>query len=128
MTTPGRQDKLSEGKSHMKANVARIGKCQLRWIAAVFLLAQISSARAGDVHALMDQHKCYICHADDEDKAGPSFRDIAAMYRTTGKSRGAMASVIKAGQHGGGPWHMPPHPEISVADANAMASYILSLR
>ena len=112
----------------MKINVARVAtKCQLRWIAAAFLLAQISCAAASDVHALMDQHKCYICHADDEERAGPSFRNIAAMYRATGKSYGAMASVIKAGRHGGGPWRMPPHPEISGAEADAIAKYILSL-
>ncbi len=28
----------------------------------------------------------------------------------------------------GGPWHMPPHPEVSAAQARVMADYILSLR
>jgi cytochrome c551/c552 len=32
------------------------------------------------------------------------------------------------GSHGNGPWHMPPHPEVSDADAKAMVRYILSLK
>jgi hypothetical protein len=35
--------------------------------------------------------------------------------------------VIKRGQHGGGPWHMPPHPEISDAEAALITQYILTL-
>lgn len=29
---------------------------------------------------------------------------------------------------GEGPWHMPPHPEVSDADARRMVRYILSLQ
>jgi len=68
-----------------------------------------------------------ICHADDTWKAGPAFRDIAARYRASDTPASAMVRTIRQGQQGGGPWHMPPHPEVSRAGAEAMASYILSL-
>jgi cytochrome c551/c552 len=32
------------------------------------------------------------------------------------------------GAHSGGPWHMPPHPEVSKADAVTMARYILAIK
>ena len=38
-----------------------------------------------------------------------------------------VASILRTGARGGGPWHMPPHPEISDADARRMARYILAL-
>jgi hypothetical protein len=38
-----------------------------------------------------------------------------------------MVRLIRQGQHGEGPWHMPPHSEAGLADAKAMADYILSL-
>jgi len=38
-----------------------------------------------------------------------------------------IANDIRAGIRGGGPWHMPPHPEVSPEEARTMARYIMSL-
>jgi len=83
--------------------------------------------RAPAATALMNQYRCYVCHADTEPKAGPAFADVAAAYRGKPKAQSTVAAVIRRGQHGGGPWHMPPHPEISAAEANTIARYILAL-
>ena len=32
----------------------------------------------------------------------------------------SVATVIRRGQHGSGPWRMPPHPEISAAEARTI--------
>ena len=76
---------------------------------------------------LLHQYKCYVCHSDDVPKAGPAYADIAAAYRSDRRAVSQVSAIIRRGQHGGGPWHMPPHPEVSRAEADAMARYILSV-
>jgi cytochrome c551/c552 len=80
-----------------------------------------------EVKRLLQEHKCTLCHAEDKTKAGPAFVDIAWHYRNVPRATEHVASVIRRGQHGGGPWHMPPHPELSPKEARAIARYILSL-
>ncbi|HEV2219886.1 MAG TPA: c-type cytochrome [Casimicrobiaceae bacterium] len=78
--------------------------------------------------ALLHQYRCYVCHANSEPKAGPAYADVAAFYKGKAGAQSRVAAVIRNGAHGAGPWHMPPHPEVSRADARTMARYILSLR
>jgi cytochrome c len=52
---------------------------------------------------------------------------VAARYGGNPQAVTMVASILRTGARGGGPWHMPPHPEISDADARRMARYILSL-
>lgn len=78
--------------------------------------------------SLLQQYKCYICHADDETKAGPAYVDVAARYRGNPQAVAIVAEAVRKGAHSGGPWHMPPHPEVSSGDATKMARYILSLK
>jgi sulfite dehydrogenase len=86
------------------------------------------ASATSDVHELLQRYKCTICHAEDAAKSGPAFADIAARYRGDRGAVAHVARVIRGGQRSGGPWHMPPHPEVSPAEARAMARYILSLR
>jgi len=39
-----------------------------------------------------------------------------------------MLAKIQAGARGSGLWNMPPHPEVSKADAAVMARYILTVK
>ena len=96
-------------------------------LAAVAAFAYGGPAAAATAPQLMEKYRCYICHADAAAKAGPAFADVAAVYRGNPKARSFVSGVIRRGQHGGGPWHMPPHPEISAADARTIARYILAL-
>ena len=88
----------------------------------------IGAVQAEDASALLEKYKCYICHADNEPKAGPAYTDVARIYRGKPRAVTTVAAIIKKGAHGPGPWHMPPHPEVSDADASKMARYILSLK
>ena len=94
-------------------------------IAATFVA---SAAAAEPPRVLLQDYKCYLCHADAETKAGPPFVDVAAKYRGNPNAVGAVAAVVRKGARGDAPWHMPPHPELSTADAKAIARYILSLQ
>jgi len=75
----------------------------------------------------MTHHRCYICHSDRETLVGPAFEDVAKSYRGKPDAVSKIASDIRGGIRGGGPWHMPPHPEVSPEEARAMARYIMSL-
>ena len=95
------------------------------------ILAAVISA-AGVAHAQaplkLEQYKCYYCHADHEAKTGPAFVDVASAYRGKPQAATALAATVRNGTHGNGPWHMPPHPEVTEADARQMVGYILSLK
>jgi cytochrome c len=99
--------------------------------AALSVAAAVASADGGtaaDAQALLNAYKCYICHADRETKAGPAYVDLAASLRDRKDAVSVLARTIRRGMRSGGPWHMPPHPEVSAAEARVMARYIMSLR
>ena len=101
-------------------------------VALFTLLRCAGAATSGDVDAtearrLLAEHKCYLCHADYQAKAGPAYVDVAAQFRGTRDAEARIAAEIRKGLRGGGPWHMPPHPEVSTNEARAIARYILSL-
>jgi cytochrome c len=100
---------------------------KLLWL-AVSAMSFAAIADAQDAQILLQKYKCYICHADAESRTGPAYADVAAMYRGKPKALASLAAAIRRGVRGGGPWHMPPHPEISDDDARKMARYILSLK
>src|SRR6185295_5172257 len=87
------------------------GRAALAAVTAAFCVAAAAAdGGAADAQALLTHYKCYICHADR--KAAVS----------------VLARTIRRGMRSGGPWHMPPHPEVSAAEARVMARYIMSLR
>ena len=99
-------------------------------VLAALSTAPFSSARAdtaAEAQQLLNEHKCYICHSDHQSKAGPAYADVAARYRADRDAVSVIAVEIRRGIRGGGPWHMPPHPEVSAAEARTMARYIMSL-
>jgi cytochrome c len=98
------------------------------FIAVADPFAAAEAKQPVDPQALLTHYKCYICHADRETKAGPAYVDVAAQYRKTPDAVSVIALEIRRGLRHGGPWHMPPHPEVSAAEARAMARYIVSLR
>ena len=77
---------------------------------------------------LVSKSDCSTCHKVAEKMIGPTYADIAKKY--TGKigSKDILAQKIINGASGNwGEVPMPPHPGISVYDANAMANYILNV-
>lgn len=100
----------------------------IRWAVPVMLALLAGAAAAGDPVVLLQQYRCTICHAGREVLAGPPWIDIATRYRGKRQADALVAAKIRAGAGGSGLWHMPPHPEVSKADAATMARYILSFR
>jgi len=103
-----------------------IAALPLRLLLIVGLAASgVAAATDQDVPAMMQKYGCNLCHSDRETMAGPSWVDIAAEYRGKPKAEAKLVAVVKKGVHGGGPWPMPPLPEVPDADAQTIVHYIL---
>lgn len=93
------------------------------------LAAVLALTVAGVAHGsekLAQSSGCMTCHAVDKKVIGPSYKDIAAKYRT---DKGAEALLIKKVKGGGkGVWGeipMPPNPHVKDDDAKAIVQWIL---
>jgi cytochrome c len=86
----------------------------------------------GHVHAdydLLVKKNCLACHSVDKRKYGPKLNEVAAKYVNDKNATAKLAKKIKAGGTGvWGPDIMPPQPQVSNADAQALAKYVLSLK
>jgi len=97
---------------------------------AAILLSSTAGAKSTqpvDAQTLLTYYKCYICHADRETKAGPAYVDVAARLRGNPDAVSVIALEIRRGLRRGGPWHMPPHPEVTMTEARTIGRYIMSL-
>jgi cytochrome c len=77
---------------------------------------------------LMQINNCLACHQIDKRKYGPQFYEVAEKYAGDKAMTAKLAAKIKAG--GSGVWGedmMPPQPQVSDANALAMAELILGL-
>ena len=94
---------------------------------AVALLAPSGAAFAdGEMHK---KHTCVAFHTNERKMVGPPYKDVAANYAADPKAAEKLAKKIKAG--GAGVWGqlpMPPHPQLSDADALALAKYVLTIK
>ena len=78
--------------------------------------------------ALIEQSDCKSCHLIDQKSAGPSYKDVAAKYKTQKDAIEWLTSkIIKGGSGVWGTTEMAAHPQIKDADAIKMVEYILSL-
>ncbi len=82
------------------------------------------------VHAspeLAAKSKCMSCHQVDKKVLGPSFKDIAAKYKSDKTAEAMLADSMTKGSKG--KWGAIPMPaqKISPADAKALSKWILTL-
>ncbi|MEQ9412397.1 MAG: c-type cytochrome [Cyclobacteriaceae bacterium] len=82
----------------------------------------------GQGAALVKQSDCNTCHHVTSQIVGPSHTDVAKKYEFTNENIKIVAERIIKGSTGvWGPVMMTPHPNLSQADAEKMARYVLSL-
>ncbi len=96
-------------------------------VAAAAALALSAGVASAD-EALAKDKKCMSCHQVEKKVVGPAFKDIAKKYKGDAKALAHNVNVIKKG--GKGVWGavpMPPHPQVSDADAEKLAKWVLSL-
>ncbi|HSF46616.1 MAG TPA: c-type cytochrome [Chitinophagaceae bacterium] len=92
--------------------------------------APATAATSGkDGKALIEASDCRTCHQDAAKVIGPAYVDVAKKYPNTPANVKLLAGKIIAG--GKGVWGeipMTPHPNVSQEDAEAMVTYILSMK
>jgi cytochrome c len=72
---------------------------------------------------------CMACHAADKKLVGPSYKDVAAKYAS---DKDAVAKLSKKIREGGmGVWGqipMPANPQVSEAEAQTLAKWVLTVK
>lgn len=78
--------------------------------------------------ALAKKSNCLTCHAIDKKVVGPAWRDVAAKYRGDAGARDRLADkMAKGGSGNWGAMPMPGNSRLSLADREALATFVLSL-
>ena len=85
---------------------------------------------AGPVMAsdeLAKKHACFACHTLDKKMVGPSYKDVAAKYRSDKEAQKTLALKVKNGSQGvWGTVPMPPNSAVPDADIDTLVKWILS--
>lgn len=101
----------------------------LIFLFGTLLFSKHAHAETSQLKTLMLVNNCMACHMIDKPKYGPQFNKIGEKYKSDNAAVTILAKKIKSG--GSGVWGedmMPPQPQVSDADAKAMAELILSLK
>ena len=76
---------------------------------------------------LAKKHACFACHTVDKKLVGPSYKDVAAKYRSDKDAPAKLAQKVKNGSQGvWGSIPMPPNSAVPDADINALVKWVLS--
>lgn len=79
--------------------------------------------------ALATSKNCMSCHAVERKVLGPSFKDIAARYKDQKDAVDLLAGKIRKGGSGAwGPVPMPANNQVSEADAQKLAAWVMSTK
>jgi len=91
------------------------------------LAGTLAAAPAIANEELAKKHGCFACHATDKKLVGPSYKDVAAKYRS---DKGADAKLFDKVKKGGtGVWGtvpMPPNAHVPDADIKTLVKWVLS--
>jgi len=102
-------------------------KNKMVWFAAVGALAG-APVHAQDAQKLLKEKACLACHNVDNKVVGPAYKDVAKKYRARKDAEAYLSGKIREGSNGvWGQIPMPPN-QVTEAEANALAKYILSLK
>jgi cytochrome c len=95
------------------------------FVAAAAVIPTSLPAYAND--ELAKKHACLACHAVDKKLVGPSYKDIAAKYRSDASAEAKLADKVKKGSQGTwGQVPMPPNPAVPDSDVRTLVKWILS--
>lgn len=98
-------------------------------VVGLLCFMQQVQAQSDQLKKLMLMNNCMACHLVDKRKYGPHFNEISSKYAGKKTAIDTLAAKIKSG--GTGVWgedYMPPQPQVSEADAKAIAELILALK
>ncbi len=98
----------------------------------VVFAASVVALSATPALASMDLAKaknCTACHAVDKKLVGPSYKDVAAKYASDNEAVAKLSvKIIKGGVGSWGQIPMPANPQVTQADAETLAKWILTAK
>ena len=95
-------------------------------VAAALALASGAAFASAD---LAKAKNCLACHTTDKKLVGPAYKDVAAKYASDKDAAGKLAKKIREG--GVGTWGqvpMPANPQVSDAEAQTLAKWVLTVK
>jgi cytochrome c len=105
------------------------GKKAMKHILLAISALLTTSAPAWADQALATSKNCMACHTVDKKVVGPSYKDVAAKYAKQKDAADMLAQkILKGGSGVWGPVPMPANAQVSPAEAQKLASWILTLK
>lgn len=99
-----------------------------RALFALAALAVVCAPALAD-QALAQAKNCMTCHAMDKKLVGPAYKEVALKYAGQKDAVAKLAVKIQKGGAGvWGPVPMPANPQVSEAEANKLATWVMSLK
>jgi cytochrome c len=93
------------------------------------LAATLVSSSAFASPELAQKKNCMACHAVDKKLVGPAYKDVAAKYAADKDAVKKLSEkIIKGGSGVWGPVPMPANSQVSPAEAEQLAKWILSTK
>jgi cytochrome c len=92
-------------------------------------LAAFAIAPAYAQADLAQKKNCMACHAIDKKVLGPAYKDVAAKYAGQKDAVDKLAAkVVKGGTGVWGNIPMPANPQVTVAEAKQLVTWIMTLK
>jgi len=97
---------------------------------ALATVAATLAAPAAFANAELAQKKnCMACHATDKKLVGPAYKDVAAKYAKDKDAAKKLADkIVKGGSGVWGPVPMPANTQVSPAEAETLAKWVLTVK
>lgn len=97
--------------------------------AAAALALSIASGTALASVELAKAKNCTACHAVDKKMIGPAYKDVAAKYANDKDALARLTKHVRQGVVGNwGQIPMPPNPQVTEAEAQALVKWVLATK
>lgn len=95
----------------------------------ILSLALVAAPAAFASQELAQKKNCMACHAVDKKLVGPAYKDVAAKYAKDKDAYKKLAEkIIKGGSGVWGPVPMPANGQVSPAEAETLAKWVLTVK
>jgi cytochrome c len=95
----------------------------------ILSLALVASPAAFASLDLAQKKNCMACHATDKKLVGPAYKDVAAKYAKDKDAYKKLAEkIIKGGSGVWGPVPMPANSQVTPAEAETLAKWVLTVK
>jgi len=100
----------------------------MRTIYLTLLIATPCVAPALADEALAQKKNCMACHAVEKKVVGPSFKTLAGKYAEQNNTTKLAGKITQGSSGTWGAVPMPANPQVSPAEAQTLAKWILSIK